>query len=418
MDQKEKYLYILMGIILLGFFLAGVGEQGFMPAITGFLDLQLAPARLIHDFTVKGGVGGALVNAAVVGAFGLLLVKWNGVLLAGPTLAAIFTLMGFALFGKTVLNITPIMLGVYGAAKFMGKPFKAYILFALFGTALGPLTTYVIFEIGIPQPGATLLGIIASFGAGFLLPSLAVSLLHLHQGYNLYNVGFTCGFLGLFLASLLAITKKLTPLTVIVAEGTNFTLKLLIPSLSLLLILAGFVFNRKESFTSLREIQKIPGRLPSDFVAMVSLGGTLLNMGILGLAGSAYVWLVGGSFNGPVLGGLLTLIGFSAFGKTLKNSWPIVLGVWISCLVFGKDPASTGPLLAALFGTTLAPLAGQFGPVVGFIAGFLHLFMVDRTGIWHGGLDLYNNGFAGGLTASLLIAILEWYNTQREGKKS
>jgi hypothetical protein len=39
--------------------------------------------------------------------------------------------------------------------------------------------------------------------------------------------------------------------------------------------------------------------------------------------------------------------------------------------------------------------------------------MVERTGAWHLGLNLYNNGFAGGITATLLLAVIEWYRAAR-----
>ena len=138
-----------------------------------------------------------------------------------------------------------------------------------------------------------------------------------------------------------------------------------------------------------------------------------MNIGLLGFASWLYVLIVQAPFNGPVLGGILTVMGFACFGKTLKNCWPIVAGALLATLVFGKDLTAPGPILAALFCTTLAPIAGQFGIIAGILAGFIHLFMVETTAAWHGGLDLYNNGFAGGLTASLLIAILQWYKTNR-----
>jgi fructose-specific phosphotransferase system IIC component len=125
------------------------------------------------------------------------------------------------------------------------------------------------------------------------------------------------------------------------------------------------------------------------------------------------VLLVGAPLNGPVLGGIFTVMGFGGFGKSLKNTWPVVLGAVVATLIFGKTLSAPGPILAALFCTTLAPIAGQFGIIAGFIAGFIHLFMVETTAVWHGGLDLYNNGFAGGLTASLIIAIMQWYKTNR-----
>jgi hypothetical protein len=70
-----------------------------------------------------------------------------------------------------------------------------------------------------------------------------------------------------------------------------------------------------------------------------------------------------------------------------------------------------------LFGTTLAPLAGEFGPLVGLAAGFVHLVMVEQTAPWHLGMNLYNNGFAGGLTATYFVALIEWLRANRGGRR-
>lgn len=144
------------------------------------------------------------------------------------------------------------------------------------------------------------------------------------------------------------------------------------------------------------------------------MGSALINSGLIGIAGSFYIHVVGGDFNGPMLAALLTIMGFGAFGTHIKNSWPVVLGVVLSTLLFGRELSSPGPLLAALFGTTLAPLAGQFGIFTGIIAGFIHLIMVLQTGSWQGGMNLYNNGFAGGLTATFIIAVIQWYRSNKE----
>ena len=58
--------------------------------------------------------------------------------------------------------------------------------------------------------------------------------------------------------------------------------------------------------------------------------------------------------------------------------------------------------LAGLFGTTLAPIAGHFGWPFGILAGFIHSALVLRTGGPVAGLNLYNNGFSGGLIAIVL----------------
>jgi hypothetical protein len=414
--HHEKPLYLLLWGVISAFAAAGFIEQGFESTLRGFLILQSHPARLINDFTSIGGVGGALVNSAAVGAVGLVIVKFSKVRLSGPTIAAIFTLMGFGLFGKTPLNILPIIIGVYLAAKIVGKPFNVYILMALFGTALGPLVTYMVFEAGFTGYPAVLVGSAAGVLTGICLPPIAISMLHLHQGFNLYNLGLSCGFFGLFAAAFLSASKRGLDIKVIWNKEASPVLIALIPLMSVLFIIYGFILGGKKTVKDLAAIQKIPGRLPSDFLDMVSPAGALVNVGLLGLAGSAYVYFIEGDFNGPVLGGLLTLMGFGAFGKHLKNSWPIVAGVVLSCFVFGKDLTAPGPILAALFGTTLAPLAGQFGVLTGVAAGFIHLVMVERSAAWHGGMDLYNNGFAGGLTATLFVAVIEWYRSNKLDK--
>jgi hypothetical protein len=204
------------------------------------------------------------------------------------------------------------------------------------------------------------------------------------------------------------------PLAITWSEEFSLPLFLVIPMFSLLLIVTAFFIEKpKQGFQGLLEVQKLSGRLPYDFFDTGYTSGTLLNIGLLGLVFWAYLILIGAPINGPTIGALFTIIAFGGFGKTLKNTFPVVLGVILSTLLFGKSLVAPGPLLATLFATTLAPIAGQFGFIAGLLAGFLHLVMVEVTASWHGGLDLYNNGFAGGLTASLFVAILQWYKTNR-----
>ncbi len=414
MTDTEKSLYRLMLVLILGTAAAGLASPGPAEAVRGFLTLQWVPSRLIHDYSVTGGPGGALLNAAFLAALSLLLVRFNGVRLSGPTLAGVFTVMGFSFFGKTALNVLPVVVGVWMAARAAGKAFKSYIMIALFGTALGPLATALALEVGLTGVTAVLAGIAGGLAAGFILPGLAMALLRLHEGYNLYNIGLTCGFFGLFAAALLAASGGGLSITVIWNKHPGPAMTLLVPALSVLLAAWGLSLEGKGAVSGFRKLLRLTGRLPSDFLDMVTPGAALLNMGILGLIGSAYVAAVGGDFNGPVVGGLLTLVGFGAFGKHPRNSLPVMAGVFASTLLFGKPLTAPGPILALLFGTTLAPLAGEFGPLVGFIAGFLHLVLVERTGAFHMGLDLYNNGFAGGLTAGLVSAVLEWIRSNKQ----
>ena len=416
MQEMERPLYRYMVFVLAAFALAGLAHQGPAAAFKGLLVLLQTPTRLISDFTVIGGIGAALLNASIVGAIALGIVRFAGVRLAGPTVAGVFTMMGFSLFGNTPVNVSSIMLGVYLAGRISGKSFKQYLLISFFGTALGPLADFMAFEAGFTGLAGIAAGAVMGVAAGIILPALAIAMLRLHQGFSLYNIGLTAGFIGLFASSLLVAARHDLALGVIWNSTPDPFLFLAIPILSVITIAYGIALGGKKALTGFMAIMKLNGRLPSDFMELVSNGATLVNMGVLGLLCSAYIFVVGGDFNGPTLGGLMTIMGFASFGKHPRNCSPVMAGVLVATLVFGKSPSAPGPLLALLFGTTLAPLAGEFGVIAGFVAGFLHLVIVERSAAWHGGLNLYNNGFAGGLTAAFIVALIEWYRSNRNNR--
>lgn len=413
MKNEDSILYILLWSLIALLAITGVAVDGPKEAFDGFLQIQVSSGRLLNDFIEIGGIGGAFINAALVATIALTLILVSKVKLSGPTFAAVLTLLGFALFGKTPVNISPIILGVFLAGKFVGKEFREYIIIALFGTALGPVVSYAASELGLTGGAAIASGLGIGVVTGFFLPALAVAMLHLHQGYNLYNMGLTCGFFSLFVSALfMAGGQTFEPMKYWSTEQDPVLL-LLIPVISVVFILLGLIIGKGASFKSLKQVQSFSGRLPSDFMVMGSLHGSLINIGLIGLTGSLYVYLVEADFNGPVLGGLFTIMGFGAFGTNLRNTWPVVLGVVISALIFNKELNHPAVILAAIFVTTLGPIAGQFGFIAGIIAGFMHLALVLQTGAWSGGINLYNNGFAGGFTAAVLIAIIQWYKTNK-----
>ncbi|MFP4490255.1 MAG: DUF1576 domain-containing protein [Spirochaetaceae bacterium] len=414
MQEYEKPLYLLMAASIAVCVVIGVVSDGLVQSLQGLLLLQQHAGRLINDFTLIGGVGGAMFNAASMGILFLLLVRMSDIRLSGPTIAAVFTIMGFSLFGKTPSNALPIVIGVYLAGRIAGKPFTSYIIIAMFGTALGPLVSFLTYEAGFTGAGALLLGALGGVLAGILLPALSMAMLKFHEGYNIYNIGFASGFLGLFAAALLAASNFDVSIRVIWNDEPYLGLTLLVPIVSLLFIIFGIAVDGKKIFGNLKELLSQTGRLPSDFIEMVSPGSALVNSGALGLAASAYLLIIGADINGPTIGGMLTIMGFATFGKHLKNSWPVAAGVFTATLLFGKSLTAPGPVLALLFGTTLAPIAGEFGILIGFAAGFTHLLIVERTAAWHGGMDLYNNGFAGGLTATLFVAVIEWVEANKK----
>ena len=81
---------------------------------------------------------------------------------------------------------------------------------------------------------------------------------------------------------------------------------------------------------------------------------------------------------------------------------PVMAGIALGAYGMHYTPNYPSLQLAGLFGTTLAPIAGHFGWFYGILAGFIHSALVLQTGGPVAGLNLYNNGFSGGLIAIVL----------------
>jgi hypothetical protein len=62
------------------------------------------------------------------------------------------------------------------------------------------------------------------------------------------------------------------------------------------------------------------------------------------------------------------------------------------------------------FATGLCPFAGKYGVRIGILAGFVSAIICTSTAAMHGGFVLYNGGFTAGLTALVLLPILDFYN--------
>ena len=169
----------------------------------------------------------------------------------------------------------------------------------------------------------------------------------------------------------------------------------------------------KNTLNEYKHIFNYSGRVVTDYTFLMGYGVTFFNMGLMGLLSLSFVLLIGGVVNGPVIAGIFTVVGFSAFGKHIKNCLPVVLGVIVTALFLGRDISSTGVIITVLFSTTLAPIAGVYGYKIGFIAGILHFLLATNVGIIHGGVNLYNNGFAGGLVAGFLLPILDAFVKRR-----
>lgn len=383
--------------------------------LAGFWEIQINETGLITDPMATGGVGAGLLNAAVVLLLSTLLLRRMKLPFTGAALACLFLMAGFSLLGKNLLNIAPIVAGGWLHALYKRDRFARYVYLTLYGTCLAPMVSFLLVRV---RPGFRWLAMAAcGVVIGFLLPAIARFTTRIHQGYNLYNVGFAAGILGLGIASILK------GFGVEFAAGNGWSgeghgLLCALVSAVLLMLLAGGIAAGCRSWRAYRPVLRHSGRAVADFVLLDGPGLAMANMALTGAIGFAYLLALypwGVRLNGPLVCCIFAMTGFGAFGKHPKNVLPVMGGAVLAALLLVAVPiTSPGVLLATLLCTCLAPIAGQFGWGWGLAAGFIHMTIVQNTSILHGGMNLYNNGFAAGLVCILLIPIIKSISPEPE----
>lgn len=379
--------------------------------LEGMWRIVVSRDALITDYFELAHYGAAFFNSAVMMSLVLLLISLLKIPFTGLTLAAFFINAGFALFGKNPVSVLPILLGTYLYAKAQGVSVKRYVYTALFGTCLAPLVTEMVYILPFGTSINIVLGVLVGIGIGFTLPALAMHTASMHMGYSLFNAGFAAGILGFVIVSILKAFGLESEPIFMWREGRPFWLILMMYGYFLVTFLYGLWIN-KGQLKPLLYIFRHPGRAVADFILMDGVGSTLMNMALVGSFGLTYILMIKGDLSGPVIGGILTIFGFAAFGVHLKNFIPCLLGVYLSTYLKIFIPTMPAIQLAALFSAGLAPISGQFGPIAGIFAGVLHTSIVMSTGVMYSGLNLYNNGFSTGFVAIIMIPLLESFMTK------
>ena len=401
---KELKLFSFFSLLLL--VVVAFAAESPLQIAKGIGIIIVSRDALITDYFELAGYGAAFLNTALVAAISIGLVLWQRIPFTGLTIAALFMNAGYALWGKNPVNIIPVFLGTWLYAKTHKAGLSRYIYTALFGTCLAPLVTELVFMLPFAKPVNLLVAVGAGIFIGFVLPPLSMHTASMHMGYNLFNVGFSGGIFAFVVVCVLRSFGMESESVLIWKDGQNIGIVLGLYSYFILAILFGLWINRG-SLRGLRGIMRHPGRAVSDFVLLDGAGATLINMGLVGIVCETYILLIGGDFSGPVVGSILAVFGFAAFGVHVKNYLPVLAGVYLSTFLTVFTPDTPGIQLAAIFAAGLAPIAGQFGVVAGVIAGFLHSAIVMCTAPMYGGLNLYNNGFSAGWVAIVMVPVVE-----------
>lgn len=404
LSRTQKFL--LLALVPIYFILAGFFLQPVREIIPGVMTIIREPDFLITDYFIIGGIGAAFVNAGILTLMSIGIVYFLGMDVDGHTITSTFLMFGFSLFGKNLLNIWLILLGVVLYARYHKTSVTRYIYIGFYGTSLSPIITQVMLIGELPMPARFALCVFTGITIGFVLPPLCTHVHYAHKGYSLYNVGFGAGIIATVVVSLLKSFGITIESRLIWSSGNNGLFLILLSILFGGMIVTGFLSD-KEVVRKYRNIIRSYGLGGTDYLKAEGGAATLVNMGVNGLAVTLFVVLTGCDLNGPVIGSIFTVVGFSATGKHIRNIMPIMFGVWIASWTKSWNITDPSATLALLLSTTLAPIAGEFGIFAGLLAGFLHSSVALNVGIVYGGMNLYNNGFAGGIVAIFLVPVIQ-----------
>ncbi|MEG1808121.1 MAG: DUF1576 domain-containing protein, partial [Cetobacterium sp.] len=203
--DRSKKIWILTEILALVMFSLFVyfvftGQENVME---GFIKILTSPTVLITDFLVVGGMGATFLNAFLIFIFNYTLMRLLGTPLNGIAIASFFTVFGFSFFGKNILNILPFYVGGILYSKYEHIEFKDILVTISFTSALAPFISEVAFNIHVLSEYAYINAIVLGILIGFIVTPLAKKMAGFHEGFNLYNLGFTGGILGAVIASVL-----------------------------------------------------------------------------------------------------------------------------------------------------------------------------------------------------------------------
>jgi hypothetical protein len=402
---KNPY-YVLLTInafLLVYAFIIDTPQQIF----TGLLYISINPSLLITDYVAIGGLGATLVNTALIGIITIGMLTINKVSPSGPTVMALWLLSGFSMFGKNLINIFPIFIGGWLFAKVKKEPVSKYSVVIILSTALAPIVSGVALGTNYSLLVSISLGVFIGIMLGFLMPPISLHTIKSHEGYNLYNVGFSGGILAMVTVSILrGFGMEFAPV-LNWDTSNNIEIGILLVIIFAFLIILG-IWLGEDNKANLKKINNHSGKLVTDYYSMYK-ETSYINMGIIGIFSTLVVLSIGGALNGGTVAGIFSVAGFGILGKNIKNITPIMAGIAIGALISVNNLDSPAVILAILFGTSLAPLAGAFGVPVGILAGILHINLVLIITPIHGGLNLYNNGLAAGLVAMTLLPLVNTF---------
>lgn len=159
--------------------------------LKGLWKITRHPGRAIADFVIMDGPGATLMNMALVGTVVQTYIIVIGGDLSGPLQGAVFMAMGFSAFGVHLKNYFPVLCGVLLST-----------IFSQYQPSTPSIQIASIFCVGL-APIAGQFGFVAGMAAGALHSAVVMCTNQMYGGLNLYNNGFSCGWVAIIMVPLI-----------------------------------------------------------------------------------------------------------------------------------------------------------------------------------------------------------------------
>ena len=189
--QKETPLWLILWVG--AFFVAAVLYGLYLTKGDLKLGWKITrhPGRAVADYVLMDGAGATFMNMGVMGLVALIYILVIGGEMSGPVVGAMLTAFGFSAFGAHPKNYLPVLAGVY-LSTFINR----------FDATTPAVQLAAMFAVGI-TPIAGQFGVIAGILAGALHVSIVTCTTGLYGGLNLYNNGFSCGWVAIIMIPIL-----------------------------------------------------------------------------------------------------------------------------------------------------------------------------------------------------------------------
>ena len=428
-------------LLIAAFFAAFyAGEWGHV--LSDWYLIMISPCPLVTDYLTIGGLSSTLLNAGACGMSCFLFMKGLKGESRATTLSGYFLVIAHCFYGLNFLNMWPCFLAPFLYFRYKRLDYKKNLHVCMFATAFSPFISELLFRYTQRNHfvfgrasltfSGVLLAILFTLMLGLVIPAILPGAHMWHNGYNLYSSGLAFGTFGFFLYNFMYKTMGLIPPEPIAVPhpdptrfqySCQFFASVFFLVLFLSCIAIGYFLNGR-SFKGFSQLIKDTG-YSSDFAVKYGMPLCLINIGFYGILFFLYLTIVVSfeadtGFTGPTIGVVLASLTFTAMGQHPQNIWPIIVGYQLLyfvtiffCHANGREItwslSTQAYISSAAFATGLCPVAGRYGIRAGVAAGFICASLCTATSAIHGGFILYNGGFTAGVTALILLPILEHY---------